>query len=94
MRAEGAWHTDSREALNTEGVPTPGAGTCWWPSHITRLLQTYDAKPLTAGRPTGSHSHNAKTIDHDSHAVENQGRSNARTGPPDLPQLGTLRVPN
>jgi hypothetical protein len=28
-------------------VPTPGGGKRWWPSHVHRLLDTYDAQALT-----------------------------------------------
>ena len=36
--------------LNDEGVPTPGGGGRWYPSHLSRLLRTQDAQRLRAAR--------------------------------------------
>lgn len=33
-------------ALNADGVPTPGGGARWWPSHVSRLLATAAAKDM------------------------------------------------
>jgi hypothetical protein len=46
LRIEGARLQDICDVLNTEGVPTPGGGKHWWPSHVYRLLGTYDAMAL------------------------------------------------
>jgi hypothetical protein len=50
LREAGALLKEVCEQLNTEGVPTPGGGTRWWPSHVHRLLGTYDAQQLADGR--------------------------------------------
>jgi DNA invertase Pin-like site-specific DNA recombinase len=44
MRAAGARLIDIAAALNADSVPTPGGGKRWWPSHVSRLLATQDAK--------------------------------------------------
>ncbi|WP_158220322.1 recombinase family protein [Kineosporia sp. A_224] len=43
LRAGGARLVDIAAALNADGVPTPGGGARWWPSHVSRLLATQDA---------------------------------------------------
>lgn len=45
-RLAGERLTDICRALNDRGVPTPGGGTRWWPSHVHRLLRTRDALRL------------------------------------------------
>lgn len=47
-RADGATLTDIAESMNTDGVPTPGGGSKWYPSHVHRLLRTQDAQRLSA----------------------------------------------
>ena len=37
LRLEGSRLQDICDALNAEGVPTPGGGKYWWPSHVHRL---------------------------------------------------------
>ena len=54
LRIEGARLQDICDTLNSEGVPTPGGGKHWWPSHVHRLLETCDAQALVDdywGRP-------------------------------------------
>ncbi|MFJ4843203.1 recombinase family protein [Streptomyces sp. NPDC088746] len=34
---------DIATELNRLGTPTPGGGSCWYPSHVSRLLRTQDA---------------------------------------------------
>jgi hypothetical protein len=46
LRIEGARLQDICDLLNAEGLPTPGGGKRWWPSHVHRLLGTYDAQAL------------------------------------------------
>ena len=48
LRAGGARLVDVAEAMNDAGVPTPGGGARWWPSHVSRLLATQDARTQTA----------------------------------------------
>lgn len=49
LRLGGALLEDICNQLNAEGVPTPGGGSRWWPSHVHRLLRTYDAQLLAEG---------------------------------------------
>jgi hypothetical protein len=51
LRAGGARLVDVAEAMNDAGVPTPGGGARWWPSHVSRLLSTQDARTAAAGAP-------------------------------------------
>ncbi|MEU7002940.1 recombinase family protein [Nonomuraea sp. NPDC046570] len=51
LRQAGAIYADICAALNAEGVPTPGGGHRWWPSHICRLLRTRDAQRLLNAPP-------------------------------------------
>jgi len=51
LRAAGARQAEIAEAMNEAGLPTPGGGTRWWPSHVSRLLQTQDAQ-TRSGRPS------------------------------------------
>ncbi len=44
LRAAGARLVDVAATLNADGVPTPGGGARWWPSHVSRLLATQDAR--------------------------------------------------
>jgi hypothetical protein len=44
MRGAGARLVDICTALNAAAVPTPGGGAKWWPSHVSRLLDTRTAK--------------------------------------------------
>lgn len=46
LRADGALLREISSSLNAEGLPTPGGGRRWWPSHVQRLLQTLDAQQL------------------------------------------------
>ncbi|MBL7499871.1 recombinase family protein [Frankia sp. CNm7] len=52
LRHEGAHLADICAGLNTDGVPTPGGGRRWWPSHVSRLLRTQDARHLLAQADT------------------------------------------
>jgi Recombinase len=45
-RAAGARLIDICEQLNAEEVPTPGGSHHWYPSHVSRLLRTQDARRL------------------------------------------------
>lgn len=47
LRLEGARLQDICDVLNAEGLPTPGGGKHWWPSHVHRLLETCDAQAVT-----------------------------------------------
>ncbi|GLZ57768.1 hypothetical protein Misp05_13440 [Micromonospora sp. NBRC 107095] len=40
----GVRQVDIAELLNENGVPTPGGGERWYPSHVSRLLRTQDAR--------------------------------------------------
>jgi DNA invertase Pin-like site-specific DNA recombinase len=51
LRADGARLVDVAEAMNDAGVPTPGGGARWWPSHVSRLLATQDARTAAAAAP-------------------------------------------
>jgi len=46
LRRTGVTLTDIAEALNTDGVLTPGGGHRWYPGHVWRLLRTQDAQQL------------------------------------------------
>lgn len=48
LRAGGARLVDIAAAMNAAGTPTPGGGTRWWPSHVSRLLATQDARTAQA----------------------------------------------
>jgi DNA invertase Pin-like site-specific DNA recombinase len=50
LRDAGARQAEIAEAMNKAGLPTPGGGTHWWPSHVSRLLRTQDAQ-TRAGKP-------------------------------------------
>jgi Recombinase len=43
-RTAGARLVDICAQLNADGVPTPGGGARWHPSHVSRLLRTQDAR--------------------------------------------------
>jgi hypothetical protein len=49
LRVAGALLREICSQLNAEDIPTPGGGPRWWPSHVHRLLETYDAQQLTDG---------------------------------------------
>lgn len=49
MRIGGALLVDICNQLNADGVLTPAGGLRWWPSHVHRLLRTYDAQLLAEG---------------------------------------------
>jgi DNA invertase Pin-like site-specific DNA recombinase len=51
LRDAGARQTEIAEEMNKAGLPTPGGGTHWWPSHVSRLLKTQDAQ-TRAGMPS------------------------------------------
>jgi hypothetical protein len=40
----GVRQVDIAERLNESGLPTPGGGARWYPSHVSRLLRTQDAQ--------------------------------------------------
>ncbi|WP_422738644.1 recombinase family protein [Micromonospora sp. WMMD729] len=44
MSVLGARQVDIADRLNEEGVATPGGGERWYPSHVSRLLRTQDAR--------------------------------------------------
>lgn len=46
MWAKGMGATNIAEILNAESVPTPSGGVKWWPSYVSRLLRTQDARRL------------------------------------------------
>jgi DNA invertase Pin-like site-specific DNA recombinase len=50
LRTGGAQLAVIAEVMNDTGVPTPGGGVRWWPSHVSRLLATQDARALAACR--------------------------------------------
>lgn len=47
-RAQGEKLTNIAAALNADRIPTPGGSAYWYPSHVSRLLRTQDAKGLLA----------------------------------------------
>jgi hypothetical protein len=49
LREAGALLTEICDQLNADHIPTPGGGLRWWPSHVHRLLGTYDAQLLAEG---------------------------------------------
>lgn len=49
LREAGVKLTEICNLLNAENIPTPGGGQWWWPSHVHRLLGTYDAQTLADG---------------------------------------------
>lgn len=49
LRESGALLIGICDQLNTDNIPTPGGGMRWWPSHVHRLLLTYDAQLLAEG---------------------------------------------
>lgn len=49
LRTAGATFKVICNQLNAENIPTPGGGRRWWPSHVYRLLGTYDAQLLAEG---------------------------------------------
>ncbi|MBU2661984.1 recombinase family protein [Actinoplanes bogorensis] len=55
-RAAGARLADICTRLNDDRVPTPGGSGRWYPSHLSRLLRTQDARLLgrTEARKTGT----------------------------------------
>jgi DNA invertase Pin-like site-specific DNA recombinase len=50
LRAGGAQLAEIAAVMNDAGVPTPGGGARWWPSHVSRLLATQDARVLRTGQ--------------------------------------------
>jgi hypothetical protein len=46
LREAGALLIEICDQLNADNIPTPGGGMRWWPSHVHRLLRTYDAQLL------------------------------------------------
>lgn len=48
LRDAGARQTEIAEVMNKAGLPTPGGGSHWWPSHVSRLLKTQDARARLA----------------------------------------------
>ncbi|WP_148309640.1 recombinase family protein [Kutzneria albida] len=49
LRQQGTRYVDICALLNAEGVVTPGGGARWYPSHLSRLLRTLDARALLVG---------------------------------------------
>ena len=49
LREAGMRQIDVCALMNAEGVPTPGGGARWYPSHISRLLATTDAQSIMDG---------------------------------------------
>ena len=49
LRAAGARLVVIADTMNAGGVPTPGGGARWWPSHVCRLLTTQDARATRPG---------------------------------------------
>lgn len=50
LRLQGALLREICDNLNAEGVRTPGGGPRWYPSHVSRLLYTIDARVLAEKR--------------------------------------------
>ncbi|MFI6496362.1 recombinase family protein [Nonomuraea typhae] len=46
LRERGATYAGICDELNRDGVPTPGGGRRWYPSHVSRLLHTRNAQRL------------------------------------------------
>lgn len=63
LRAGGARLVDVAAAMNDAGVPTPGGGARWWPSHVSRLLATQDARTAAAAPGTASAPVPARSAD-------------------------------
>jgi len=57
LRASGARLTDICLTMNANGIPTPGGGSRWWPSHVHRLLATQDA--VSAKQKSAPHDDDA-----------------------------------
>lgn len=56
LREAGTKLTEICNQLNADNIPTPGGGRRWWPSHVHRLLGTYDAQLLAEGyKVNGQH---------------------------------------
>lgn len=53
MRQAGARLVDICAAMNAAGIPTPGGGRKWWPSHVSRLLYTRAAQRIEAATGNG-----------------------------------------
>jgi DNA invertase Pin-like site-specific DNA recombinase len=51
LRDAGARQAEIAEAMNKAGLPTPGGGIHWWPSHVSRLLKTQDAQARAGKSP-------------------------------------------
>jgi DNA invertase Pin-like site-specific DNA recombinase len=65
LRDAGARLAEIAEAMNEAGLPTPGGGNRWWPSHVSRLLKTQDAQ-TRSGKPSQSvHTRRAVTSTHE-----------------------------
>lgn len=47
LRGAGGSLAAIAEAMNGAGVPTPAGSPRWWPSHVSRLLRTQDARTRT-----------------------------------------------
>ncbi|WP_369794616.1 recombinase family protein [Kutzneria sp. 744] len=45
---------DIAHELNAQQIPTPGGGDTWWPSHVSRLLRSQDARALLAERSSAA----------------------------------------
>jgi hypothetical protein len=56
-RAAGASLIEICAHLNADGVETPAGGTRWYPSHLSRLLRTQDARLLVLGADRAEPSH-------------------------------------
>jgi hypothetical protein len=52
-RLGGATLTEIAHKLNVDCVPTPAGGARWYPSHLSRLLRTQDARQLLAALSDG-----------------------------------------
>jgi hypothetical protein len=65
LRAGGARLVDVAEAMNDGGVPYPVGGARWWPSHVSRLLATQDARAAAAGAPAAAGAASADVVDQD-----------------------------
>ncbi|HSV64310.1 MAG TPA: recombinase family protein [Mycobacteriales bacterium] len=49
LRASGARLVDIAAEMNAAGIVTPGGGSRWWASHVSRLLATQDARAWRGG---------------------------------------------
>ncbi len=49
LRGGGATLQAIASAMNAAGVATPAGSPRWWPSHVSRLLRTQDARARVAG---------------------------------------------